>query len=140
MKKFDYLNKEEVNTLFYSTISEDRTAIKDVCIDGRWWSKYGTEQAITFVGKLYKLKNFETNLNEYVLHIGMSKQHPDDRHINKGIAMEVAVENALIDPFAVIKLDNSNFTNFDFKRLVNVYLSTMNLKFVRTKEESEKIA
>ena len=70
----------------------------------------------------------------------MSKQHPDDRHIDKRIAMEVAVENALIDPFAVINLDNSNFTNFDFKRFVNVYLSTMNLKFVRTKEESEKIA
>lgn len=138
MKKFDYLNKEEVNTLFYSTISTDRLASKVVCIDGRWWEKYGTEQAVSFVGKVYKLKNLETNLSEYVLHIGMSKQHPNDRHIDKKLAIEVAVENALINPFAVLELDGP-INNYAFKRIVNAYLSTMELKFVRTKEEVEKL-
>jgi hypothetical protein len=67
MKKFDYLNKEEVNTLFYSTISSDRLNSKIVCIDGRWYEKYGTEQVVTFIGKVYKLKNLETNISEYMM-------------------------------------------------------------------------
>ena len=68
----------------------------------------------------------------------MSKQHPNDRHIDKKMAIEVAVENALIDPFAVIELD-APINNYAFKRIVNAYLSTMDLKFVRTKEEAEKL-
>jgi response regulator RpfG family c-di-GMP phosphodiesterase len=140
MKKFDYLNKEEVNTLFYSTISSDRLNSKIVCIDGRWYEKYGTEQAVTFIGKVYKLKNLETNISEYVLHIGMTKQHPNDRHIDKKVAMETAVENCLINPFAVIELETPNINHYMFKRLVSNYLDTMELKFVRTKQEIEKIA
>lgn len=139
MKKFDYLTKEEVKTLLFSTISEHRLGVKHECINGRWYDKYGTYQAITFVGKIFKVKNLETNMSEYVLHIGMSKQHPSDVHVNKKLAIEVAVENALIDPFAVINLENPNMDNFMFKNLVSVYYGTMDVKFVRTREEIEKL-
>lgn len=135
MKKFDYLTKEEVKTLLFSTISEDRLGSKYECIDGRWYEKYGTYQAITFVGKIFKVKNIETNMSEYVLHIGMSKQHPNDRHVNKKLAIEVAVENALINPFAVINLETPNMNNFMFKNLVAAYYNTIDVKFVRTREE-----
>jgi hypothetical protein len=46
MKKFDYLTKEEVKTLLFSTISEDRLGSKYECIDGRWYEKYGTYQEV----------------------------------------------------------------------------------------------
>lgn len=140
MKKFDYLTKEEVKTLLFSTISQDRLGSKYECIDGRWYEKYGTYQAVTFVGKIFKVKNLETNMSEYVLHIGMSKQHPNDVHVNKKLAIEVAVENTLMDPFAVINIENPNINNFMFKNLVSVYYETMDIKFVRTRQEIEKLA
>ena len=74
-------------------------------------------------------------MSEYVLHIGMSKQHPNDRHVNKKLAIEVAVENALINPFAVINLETPNMNNFMFKNLVGAYYNTIDVKFVRTREE-----
>jgi len=139
MKKFDYLHKEEVKSFLYTTASEDRQGSKFVCINGRWYEKYGTYQAVTFAGKVYRLLNEETGIHEYVLHIGLSKQHPDEGHINKQVGVELAVENCLMDPFAIITLEKNTITFSDFMDIVLVYLSNMDLKFIRTKEEKNML-
>lgn len=139
MKKFDYLTKEEVKTLLFSTCSLDRMGSKMQCINGRWYEKYGTYQAVTFCGKVFKVKNSKTKMNEYVLLVGMSKQHPNDPHIDKKLAIEIAVENSLINPFAVINLNNPNINNFMFKEMMLPYYNAMDLKFVRTREEIESL-
>jgi hypothetical protein len=45
-----------------------------------------------------------------------------------------------MDPFAVINIENPNMNNFMFKNLVSVYYETMDIKFVRTRQEIEKLA
>lgn len=139
MKKFDYLNKEEVKSFLYTTASEDRQGSKIECINGRMYEKYGTYQAVTFVGKVYRVLNKEKGRHEYVLHIGLSKQHPDEGRINKQEGVEIAVENCLIDPFAIINLEKNTIKFSDFMDIVSVYLSNMDLKFIRTKEEKNML-
>ena len=139
MKKFDYLNKEEVKSFLYTTASENRQGFKFECINGRQYKKYGTYQAVTFAGKVYRVLNKETGIPEYVLHIGLSKQHPDERHVNKQMGAELAVENCLIDPFAVITLEKNKITFSDFMAIVSIYLDNMDLKFIRTKEEKNML-
>ena len=71
---------------------------------------------------------------KYVLCIGMSKQHPYDTKINKEIGYEIAHENSLTNPSIVIEI-NGKFTNRRFRDIIDNYLSTMNLEFIKTKQE-----
>lgn len=139
MEKFDYLNKEEVKSFVYSTISENRQSTKNECINGRWYTKYGTLQALTFAGRLYKVFNFEKNKHEYVLHVGMSKQHPNDSHINKQLAIEVAFDNCLMSPIIEMAFE-TEYIPFDmFRDIVQTYSFNLDLKFIRTREEKKNI-
>lgn len=134
MKDFNYLEKELVKTFYWSSINTNRESQKDVCIDGRWYIKLGVEQAVTFAGKLYKSFNSKLKLSEYVLHVGIAKQHPEDFNIDKNVAFEIAQENALMNPSMIIKV-NRNFKYSDFEAIVIAYFNSMSLKFVKTRQE-----
>lgn len=136
MNNLDFLIKEQHRTYVYSTISDERLAVKPVQINGRWYEKYGVEQAVCFFGVIYKVSNNTTGCKEYVLHVGMSKQHPNDAHIDKKIAVEVAQENALIDPIIEMKVSDK-FAYYNFKCMMENYVNTLNLKFIKTRQEKE---
>lgn len=136
MKNIDFLTKKEINTFVYSNIKEDRNDVKPVQINGRWYHKYGVKQAVCFFGVLYETENSNTGIKEYILHVGMSKQHPNDSFINKQLSTEIAHENALLDPFIEMKV-SKNFKYHNFKFMMSEYLDTMELKFIKTKEEKK---
>ena len=142
-----FLFKELVNTFAYTTATQDRDVYTDVSINGRRYRKYGTLQAVAFVGNLYKVGcsgegywpkedgPIQTSKNEkYVLVVGMSKQHPYDTKVNKNLGYEIAHENALTNPLMVIEVQGK-FNKRRFADLVEYYLSTMKLEFIKTRGE-----
>ena len=150
-EKNKFLFKELVNTFSYTTATQDREVYADVSINGRRYRKYGTLQAVTFVGNLYKvgiqskgylnLKEGENvslkplkNEEKYVLMLGMSKQHPYDTKVNKELGYEIATENMLTDPVIMIEVQGK-FNKRRFVNIVESYLDTMKLEFIKTKHE-----
>ena len=142
-----FLFKELVNTFGYTTATQNRDVYTDVSINGRRYRKYGTLQAVTFVGNLYKVGcsgerywpkedgPIHTSKNEkYVLVIGMSKQHPYDTKVNKELGYEIAHENSLTNPCMTIEVQGK-FNKRRFVNLVEYYLSTMKLEFIKTRGE-----
>ena len=129
--KSDFLNKELVKTLSYTTASQNREAYSNEVINGRNYTKYGTLQAVTFVGNLYKINEYKN-----VLVIGMSRQHPTDVKIVKELGYEQANINALNDPIIMIETQGK-FTKRRFVDIVETYLSYMKLEFVKTRKEIE---
>ena len=146
-----FLFKELVNTFSYTTATQDREAYADVSINGRRYRKYGTLQAVTFVGNLYKvgiqskgylnLKEGENvslkplkNEEKYVLMLGMSKQHPYDTKVNKELGYELANDNAFNNPCMIIEV-HGKFNKRRFVDLIENYLDTMKFEFIKTKGE-----
>lgn len=141
---FDF--KELVNTFAYTTATQNRDVCTEVSINGRKYDKYGTLQAVAFVGNLYKvnikgdgywprekgpISNYD---NKYVLIVGMSKQHPCDTKVNKELGYEIAAMNALEDPIIILDIQGK-FTYRRFKNIVENYLANMKLEFIKTKAE-----
>lgn len=134
MERFDFLRKELVRTYNYSTANFDRSGYIDYVENGRKYTKYGTWQAITYIGLLYKVYDTKQKMYKYVLHVGMSKQHPNDTRTNKDIAYEIAYENALIEPTITITWDQKP-TSYDCMNIITSHLSNVKLKMMKTKEE-----
>lgn len=134
----DFLFKELVNTFAYTTASQNRDVYTYVRINGRTYAKYGTLQAVTFVGNLYEIKNNNSdgdyNPSKYILMIGMSKQHPNDVKVDKNLGYEIAQNNAQQDPIIIMEVQGK-FNKRRFVYLVEHYLDTMKLEFIKTKEE-----
>ena len=145
-----FLFKEKVNTFVYTTATKNRDVYTDVSINGRHYRKYGTLQAVAFVGNLYKvgvpsegylnLNGQKTSLKpvknqeKTILVIEMSKQHPYDTKVNKEVGYEIAMENMLNDPIIMIEVQGK-FDYYRFKNIVEMYLDTMKLEFIKTKAE-----
>ena len=134
----DFLNKTEINSFVYSSVDRDGTNCKNVIIDGRQYTKWGKEQIVTFVGLMYEAQNNDTNRTTNFVTVGMSKQHPQDIKHDKKIALETARINALIDPCMVFYNVSSSFDNNSFKRMMEMYVETMDLDFIMTHDELNK--
>jgi len=145
--KNKFLFKELIKTFTYTTATQNRDVYADVSINGRHYRKYGTLQAVAFVGNLYKVGENGAgywpresgypeikNREKYVLVIGMSKQHPNDTKTNKEIGYEIATENMLNDPCIVLEVQGK-FNYHRFNNIVKEYLNTMKLEFIKTKAE-----
>ena len=136
MKNLDFLHKELVNTFVYTTATQNRNAYTHVRINGRLYCKYGVLQAVTFAGYQYKVVNKETGLHQYVLCVGVSKQHPKDNKVDKELSYSLAKEKALIDPMMTIELPDK-ICKGEFCDIVEMYLNKMKLQFIKTKQEIE---
>ena len=132
--KSDFLNKELVKTLSYTTASQNREAYSNEVINGRNYIKTGTLQAVTVVCNIYKIYNSESNMTEYWAHMGLSKQHPTDIMVNKELGYEVANNNALNNPFCIIQV-NTSFCEHTFRDMIRPYIDDMDLEYVKTAEE-----
>lgn len=132
MKNFDFLTKELVESLSYTTITKNRNAYTNVVIDGRTYTKYGTLQAVTIVGNLYK-----DAFDNKILMVGIAKQHPNDSKCNKQVAYEAAQAHALFNPDVIFNTVPDHLTLFNFSKMMEWYVDGMELEFIKTKQEIE---
>ena len=134
----DFLNKTEVNSFVYSSVDRVEINCKNVIIDGRQYTKWGRPQIVTFVGLMYEAQNKDTKKTTNFVTVGISKQHPQDIKHDKKIALETARINALTDPCMVFYNVSSSFNNYAFKQMMDMYVNTMDLDFVMTRDELKK--
>ena len=134
----DFLNKTEVNSFVYSSVDRVEINCKNVIIDGRQYTKWGKPQIVTFVGLMYEAQNKDTKKTTNFVTVGISKQHPRDIKHDKRIALETARINALTDPCMVFYNVSSSFDNHTFKQMMDMYVNTMDLDFVMTRDELKK--
>lgn len=128
--------KKLVNEFVVSDIHTDRSCEKETVLDnGRRAVMKGTYCASTFVGKLYKMNGPSENpLGRYVLFVGVTRQNPIDNRQDEDLAVEMAAENAMVNPIMTIKLPNA-ISGTDFVRFVSPYLDTMPTKFILTSKQ-----
>ena len=133
---FTIRTKKLVDEFVVSDIHNDRSCEKETVLDnGRRAVMKGTYCASTFVGKLYKMNGPSKNpLERYVLFVGVSRQNPIDNRQDEDLAVEMAAENAMVNPIMTIKLPNAISGN-DFARFVSPYLDTMPTKFILTSKQ-----
>lgn len=127
------VSKEFVKSFSWTSLTENREVLKPVVIDGRKYYKTGREQAVTFVGNLYKIGG---QMSKYVLYVGMAKQHPDEHNVLVQDGIDIAAENAYTNPILVMEV----FKDFDynaFSEMMTTYWEYMPLDMLRTKEEKE---
>lgn len=130
MKKFDFLTKTLINSFSYTTITKDRETYTDVNINGRRYTKWGTLQAVTIVGNLYK-----DCYGNRVLVCGVSRQHPNDAKCNKQASYEAAQYIALTNPDIVINNVPEYLNDVNFGKMMSWYVAAMKLEFIRTNKE-----
>lgn len=128
------LSKKLIDTFSFSTINTDRRGEMLVRIYGRNFIKLGIYQAVTLVGDLYEVDDPDVKHNRRLLLVGVSKQHPRDIKADKEIAYELAHERAFVEPQIIMEV-GPNFCSHDFRHLAQTYVDSLELKFVKTKEE-----
>lgn len=133
---FTIRTKKLVDEFVVSDIHTDRSCEKETVLDnGRRAVMKGTYCASTFVGKLYKMNGPSKNpLERYVLFVGVARQNPMDNRQDEDLAVEMAAENAMVNPIMTIKLPNA-ITGEDFARFVSPYLDTMPTKLILTSKQ-----
>lgn len=133
---FTIRTKKLVDEFVASDIHTDRSCEKETVLDnGRRAVMKGTYCASTFVGKLYKMNGPSENpLERYVLFVGVSRQNPIDNRQDEDLAVEMAAENAMVNPIMTIKLPTA-ISGDDFTRFVSPYLDTMPSKFILTSRQ-----
>ena len=133
---FTIRTKKLVDEFVVSDIHTDRSCEKETVLDnGRRAVMKGTYCASTFVGKLYKMNGPSENpLERYVLFVGVARQNPIDNRQDEDLAVEMAAENAMVNPIMTIKLPNA-ISESDFARFVSPYLDTMPTKFILTSKQ-----
>lgn len=133
---FTIRTKKLVDEFVVSDIHNDRSCEKETVLDnGRRAVMKGTYCASTFVGKLYKMNGPSENpLERYVLFVGVARQNPIDNRQDENLAVEMAAENAIVNPIMTIKLPNA-ISGTDFVRFVSPYLDAMPTKFILTSKQ-----
>ena len=133
---FTIRTKKLVDEFVVSDIHTDRSCEKETVLDnGRRAVMKGTYCASTFVGKLYKMNGPSKNpLERYVLFVGVSRQNPIDNRQDEDLAVEMAAENAMVNPIMTIKLPTA-ISGDDFVRFVSPYLDVMPTKFILTSKQ-----
>lgn len=133
---FTIRTKKLVDEFIVSDIHTDRSCEKETVLDnGRRAVMKGTYCASTFVGKLYKMNGPSENpLERYVLFVGVARQNPIDNRQDEDLAVEMAAENAMVNPIMTIKLPKA-INGDDFVRFVSPYLDAMPSKFILTSRQ-----
>lgn len=133
---FTIRTKKLVDEFVVSDIHTDRSCEKETVLDnGRRAVMKGTYCASTFVGKLYKMNGPSENpLERYVLFVGVARQNPIDNRQDEDLAVEMAAENAMVNPIMTIKLPTA-ISGDDFVRFVSPYLDVMPTKFILTSKQ-----
>lgn len=131
--------KKLVDEFVVSDIHTDRYCEKETENEnGRRVITVGTRCSTTVFGKLYKLNGPSVNpLKKYVLFVGVSRQNPRDFKQDEELAVEMAAENAMVDPVMTMylpcKIDERRFA-----RMIDPYFYILPEKLVMTAKEAKK--
>lgn len=126
--------KEFVCEYTYSDANKARFYTKDVVINGRTYTKYGTATATTVVCLQYKITDPSTNRSEYLTLMGVARQNPGDTAINEQLGYEIATENALISPVATI-ITPTELSRYSARTFMRNYIDTLPVNFIKTRQE-----
>lgn len=135
MGKNTWFEKELVNEYVLSNFSSNREFSYDVMIDGRKYTKHGTETATTFYARVYKILGPSVEPSKkYLLLVGMSKQNPIDFKTDKELAVETAAEKSITDP--IISIWSAYPMDFeDVHKITEVYYNVLDHELIMTKAE-----
>lgn len=134
MTNLDFSTKELIDSFAYSTAKFNRERVRTFRHKGRWYTKYGTEQIVTAVGNIFKVKNTETNKSVNVLMVGISKQSTYERVHDKRLAESTAAERSLTDP-QIVMIIPDNYDYKFFRNLMSNYVDYMHLQLMKTNDE-----
>ena len=134
----DFLSKELIGSYDWSDFNKNRNHITRENIEGRVWFKTGKYTSTAFVGDVYKLDVSSDEPFKFVMLVGMSRQHPNERKATKKDGIDVAAINAKLEPFMVTKYVNVP-TYKDFAQICESYINNLPFQFVRTREEAKNI-
>lgn len=131
--------KKLVDEFVVTDINCDRSCEKEtVNEDGRRVVSLGTYCASTFVGKLFKMNGPSVNpLKRYLLLIGLSRQNPIDIKQDKELSIEMAAENAMVDPIMTVWLPE-HISRTRFKYFVSPYLNSLPKKLILTSKQVKR--
>lgn len=130
----DWSIKELISSLNWTNANEDREACKDVVINGRTYTKYGTVTATTGVALQYKVYDPSVKQSKYIVLIGIAKQNPGDVCLDKELGYELATERAMISPVATISFD-SEVDDITMELFIRTYVNALPIEFIKTSQE-----
>lgn len=130
----NYLRKELVDSFVFSDANTNRELSKEVVINGRPYTKYGTRTATTIVANLYKVWDPSVEQNKYVAIFGSARQHPCDVKINKEEGIEVANTNANANPCMNVVFENKPTVDA-LANFADAYIASIEPKFIKTRQE-----
>lgn len=126
--------KEFVCEYTFSDVNKDRFYSKDVVINGRTYTKYGTATATTVVCLQYKITDPSTNHSEYLTLMGVARQNPGDVAIDERLGYEIATENALMSPVATF-VTPTELSRYSAKVFMKNYIDSLPVNFIKTRQE-----
>jgi hypothetical protein len=131
----NYLEKELVRSFDWTDYGKNRSIEKRVKINGRVYYKQGDYTVTSIVGDLYRVYDHSQEQFNYVMLIGVARQHPNDEKISFAEGIEKAALNAKMNPDMVLKFAHK--VNWEyFRELAENYVyNYLPKELIRTKEE-----
>ena len=138
MTNLDFSTKEFVTSYCYSTAKYDRLTTRSVKYLGRTYTAYGTNQVVTAIGNVYSVKEKNSNKHVNVMFVGISRQSPYERRVDKQMGEEQAAINSLTNPQIVMILPEY-YGNRAFYHMMNDYVYNMRLEMMKTAGEIQAL-
>lgn len=130
----DWSNKFLVRKYHYSNLNDDRRCTKSVNINGRLYDKHGVDCATTAVALEYKVYDPSVKQFKVAILVGIARQNPGDSVVSLESGIEVATENAMINP--VMKFEYNKRPNERVIRyLIASYVLGLPIQFIKTSSE-----
>lgn len=130
--------KKLVASYDVSDYNDPRQFSTDEIINGRKYTKHGRYTATTFVGNVWELDCPSDEPFKYLLMVGMSRQHPNERQGSRSAGVELAAERSFSEPLFTMPMMTIP-TYSAFVNICNGYLTTVPCEFVRTKQEEKEL-
>lgn len=128
--------KELVRSYKWSDYNEDRNFVTEEIINGRTYLKTGRYCSTAFVGEVWKVRTSSDEPFKYLMLVGMSRQHPNEAMGSRAAGIEIAAENAFINP--IMKFEMIEYPDYDdFVKIIEGYMGTVPAQYIRTKAERE---
>lgn len=132
----DYSNKTFVRSFTYSNLKEDRRICKKEVIFGRTYIKHGIMCATTMVCDCWKVFDPSVEQFKYVYLAGVARQHPNDICVKYADGVELAHQNAMMNPVMTLVYDRP--VEYEFiEGMMELYVSQLPQQMVRTNKEIE---
>jgi len=131
----DWSNKELIEIYYYSNINQNRECTKSEIINGRLYDKHGVDCATTVVALLYKVYDPSNKQYRNAILVGIARQNPGDLYLTYDEGIEIATENAMINPIMTIEYPYYRIEPGTIYSLIKSYLIGIPIQFIKTRDE-----